>query len=127
MKVLCIEDNDGNISLIRRIANVSDIEVVSYKHGEEAVANFHIDQPHLVLVDYSLAGQLNGLQTFKALRQIDPGLPVIVASAYSDYEKQCRAAGCDHFIQKPIDIALLTELLMSYRNFRRSNTSSVYQ
>ena len=114
VKILCIEDNETNISLMRRLATRNDHNLVSYRSAERALENFAVDQPHLIVIDYMLAGHITGLDLVKILRQQGHALPIVMASAYSDKKTECLEAGCDVFIEKPIDIYRFFAILDSY-------------
>ncbi len=115
MRILYVEDNMANVSLVRRIAK--NDEVINYIDGTEALANFENDDPDLVLLDIQLAGPLNGLEVVKKLRERGVTLPVIAVTAYAmvgDRER-CLAAGCDDYISKPLPIPQLVTLFEKRR------------
>jgi two-component system cell cycle sensor histidine kinase/response regulator CckA len=63
----------------------------------------------LALVDMTMPG-LNGLETTRALREIQPGIPVILSSGYS--AASVDGAGSDvSFLEKPYDLSHLVELV----------------
>jgi len=65
----------------------------------------HTKVPDLVIVDVRLPG-MNGLQTFKAIHEIEPKLPVIIMTAYGTTETAIEATkmGAFDYILKPFDI-----------------------
>jgi two-component system cell cycle response regulator DivK len=116
MRILYVEDNMVNVSLVRRIAR-SD-ELINYIDGEEALKNFDRDNPDLILMDIQLAGKMTGLDVVRELRQKGCRLPIIAVTAYAmvgDRER-CIEAGCDDYIAKPLPIAVLLELFEKRRN-----------
>lgn len=116
MRILYIEDNQANLSLIQRIARMGGHDVVSYSNGEDALRNFASDQPDLLLVDLQLAGELNGLDVVKTLRESGKTLPIIAVTAYAmvgDRER-CLDAGCDSYMPKPLPVAELVEMIRRY-------------
>jgi len=56
---------------------------------------------------------MSGKETFAALRQMAPGVKVLLASGYSldSQASEIMSAGCNGFIQKPFDAAALSEKL----------------
>jgi two-component system cell cycle response regulator DivK len=110
MRILYVEDNMVNVSLVRRIARGD--ELINYIDGEEALKNFDRDNPDLVLLDIQLAGKMTGLDVVRELRKQGCRLPIIAVTAYAmvgDREK-CIEAGCDDYIAKPLPIPTLLEL-----------------
>jgi len=116
MRILYVEDNPANLSLVRRIARMGNHEVISYIDGEQALTKFTTDQPDLILMDIQIAGDLNGLDVVKKLRADGHTLPIIAVTAYAMVgdKERCLAAGCDDYIAKPIPIPLLVELFKKY-------------
>ena len=68
MKIMYVEDNQANISLLQRIARMGGHQVVNYTNGESALSNFASDDPDLVLMDLQLEGRVSGLDVVKQLR-----------------------------------------------------------
>lgn len=116
MKIMYVEDNQANISLLRRIARMGGHEVVNYTNGEHALTNFEQDDPDLVLMDLQLEGRISGLDVVKQLRERGIKTPIIAVTAYAmvgDRER-CISAGCDSYLSKPLPVAELVELVQTY-------------
>jgi len=66
----------------------------------------------LVIMDL-VTPQLSGLDTFRALREINPEVPVVLSSGYSveGEAQQVMDAGAKAFLQKPYQISELSHLL----------------
>ncbi|TVR23822.1 MAG: response regulator, partial [Anaerolineaceae bacterium] len=120
MRILYVEDNMANVSLVRRVARGD--ELINYIDGEEALRNFEADAPDIVLMDIQLAGRMTGLDVVRVLRQRGHTLPIIAVTAYAmigDREK-CLDAGCDDYIAKPLPIPRLIELFEDRRKALKS-------
>jgi CheY-like chemotaxis protein len=65
-----------------------------------------------VLLDLTMP-RMDGEETFRELRRMDPGLPVILCSGYNEQETISRfvGEGLAGFIQKPYRIANVREAL----------------
>lgn len=114
MRILYVEDNLTNISLMRRVARGH--EVISYIDGSEALRNFEQDKPDIILLDVQLAGRVDGLEVVRRLRADGHTLPIIALTAYAmlgDRER-CLTAGCDDYLAKPLPISELVELIDRY-------------
>jgi CheY-like chemotaxis protein len=63
----------------------------------------------LVLLDLNMPG-LDGQQTLHAIRRINPDLPVVICSGYSETEVRSRFPSkiVNGFLQKPFDFRALT-------------------
>ncbi|MFW5708741.1 MAG: response regulator [Chloroflexota bacterium] len=115
MRILYVEDNLANVSLVKRIARGD--EVINYIDGEDALIYIERDNPDIVLMDVQLAGRMSGLDVVRELRDRGFTLPIIAVTAYAmvgDRER-CLAAGCDDYIAKPLPIPRLLEIFEERR------------
>jgi two-component system cell cycle response regulator DivK len=108
--ILYIEDNPDNRLLIRRVLQAEGYEVLEAVDGQAGMERAAETRPDLILMDINLP-EIDGYEVTARLKQL-PGLsriPIIAVTANvmkGDREKTL-AAGCDGYIQKPIDIDLL--------------------
>ena len=111
-KVLLIDDEVDVQYSFRRIFNSPDLELHTASSGEEALKMIPRIQPNLVLSDIRMAG-LNGLETLRRIRQIDPKLPVILMTAYGTTQTAIEAMklGAYDYLLKPFDVPRLKQLV----------------
>ena len=105
-RILLIEDNEQNRYLASFLLRARGWEMVHAEDGPAGVALASQIGPALILLDIQLPG-MDGYAVARALRT-DPKLaatPIIAVTSYAmpgDRER-CLAAGCDSYIEKPID------------------------
>lgn len=109
--VLIVDDE----KVIREVG-VAMLEALGYNvfaaaQGEEAVRLYreHRDTIDLVILDMVMPG-ISGGETYNRLREIDPGVKVLLSSGYSmnGQAQTILDRGCDGFIQKPFDVVMLS-------------------
>ena len=109
-RILCVEDNPENRILVRRILLAEGHDVLEAANAFEGLQMALAHQPDLILLDINMP-QVDGLtlasrlKGYPSLRQV----PVIAITANvmrGDRERSL-AAGCDGYIQKPIDVDML--------------------
>ncbi|MFN8527631.1 MAG: response regulator [Anaerolineae bacterium] len=125
MKILYVEDNPANLSLLQRIARMGGHQVITYTEGESALVNFDRDKPDLVLMDVQLAGGLSGLDVVRQLRARGHKMPIVAVTAYAmtgDRER-CIEAGCDTYIAKPLPVDELVELVKRFEKAGQPDTA----
>ena len=106
-RVLIVDDNQPNLDLARYVLEADGFVVDEALHVDEAWARLRAARPDIVLVDIQLPGT-DGLALVRAIRAT-PGLkqlPVIAFTAFAMQgdEQRFRAAGCDGYLAKPIDV-----------------------
>ena len=106
-RILVVEDNALNLELVRDILTAEGYEVLEAADGPTGVAVALAERPELILMDL----QLPGLDGFQATQQIraDPKLrdvPIVAVTAHAmkGDDDRARAAGCDGFVAKPIQV-----------------------
>jgi two-component system cell cycle response regulator DivK len=120
-KILYIEDNPENRLLVRRILQAEGYTVVEAADGPSGLEAAASSPPDLILLDINLP-EMDGYELVRRLRQI-PGLaatPIIALTAYAlkgDRER-ILYAGCDGYIQKPIDVDSLPVQVASFLKSR---------
>jgi len=105
-KILVIEDNENNLYMVKFMLENDGYQVVEATDGLEGVKLSASEKPDLILMDM----QLPGLDGYEATKQIKANgetsnIPVIAVTSYAmvgDREKTLKA-GCDCYIEKPID------------------------
>lgn len=110
--ILYIEDNPENRLLVRRVLEVEGYRVVEANDGLAGLKLAEKMTPDLILMDINLP-EIDGYELTNRLKQLPhlSNVPVIAMTANvmkGDREKTL-AAGCDGYIQKPIDVDQLPE------------------
>lgn len=117
MKIMYVEDNPANISLVQRIARMGGHQVISFSNGESALNAFERENPDLVFMDVQIEGKMSGLEVVRMLRSRGAKQPIIAVTAYAMMgdKERCIEAGCDSYISKPLPITELVELVQRYQ------------
>lgn len=106
-KILYIEDNPGNRTLVQRILLVEDYDVFEAEDGPTGIEIALREKPDLILMDMNLP-DIDGYELTRRMRAIPElaNVPIIAMTAnvmQGDREKTL-AAGCSGYIPKPIDV-----------------------
>ncbi len=121
--ILYVEDNPDNRNLIRRVLEAEGYSVIDAINANQAIDNLEKNSVDLILMDinmpdmdgYTLTTKIKGIQRFSTI-------PIIAVTANvmrGDREKSLEA-GCDGYIQKPIDIDTLAQQIERFTT-RSSN------
>ncbi len=116
-QILYIEDNPENRLLVRRVLEVEGYKVIEADGGLAGLKLAEAHTPDLVLMDINLP-EIDGYELTYRLKHMPhlAGVPIIAMTANvmkGDREKTL-AAGCDGYIQKPIDVDQLPDQVERY-------------
>jgi two-component system sensor histidine kinase RpfC len=111
LKILIAEDNSANRKILRRILEMAGHQTAVVNDGEAALAVLDRDRFDLALMDINMP-ELSGYEVAKLDRMEHLGesrLPIVAltADATSETERQCREAGMDAVLTKPVEAAHL--------------------
>ena len=115
--VLYIEDNLDNRVLVRRILEAEGFHVLEAEDGSGGLRMVEETLPDLILVDINLP-EVYGYELTARMRQIeglrDKPIVALTANVLKGDRERSLAAGCDGYIQKPIDVDLLPSQVSAF-------------
>ena len=102
--ILIIDDEAAIRESLETLLAIEGYNVEAARSAEEGLAMLAASPRDLVLLDFALPDR-NGIDVLEEIRDRDPGLPVIMITAYGTVENAVKAiqAGATNFIQKPWD------------------------
>jgi signal transduction histidine kinase len=112
--ILLVDDEEPVRNVTSRMLERSGFAVLRAGDGLEAIELFRAHGAEVVCVLLDLAmPRMDGEETFKELRRIQPDVRVVLASGYSDQEisQRFQNAGLAGFIVKPYRVETLTAKL----------------
>lgn len=106
-KILIVDDEHTNISLLRQILEVAGYtNIRALTDSREVVKTYQEFEPDVLLLDLSMP-HLDGFQVMEHLKRLEQNsyLPVLVLTALKDPRTRLRAlgSGAKDFLQKPFD------------------------
>ena len=102
-KRILLVDDDKNIRiLVTELLSTMGYTILEAQDGEEAMKLVDIGPIDLVMTDLKMPG-MDGIELTRAIRRIEPELPIIVYSAYRfiDTAPVALKAGANEYITKP--------------------------
>ena len=109
-----VDDSSTNVVLLEAILQREGYEVISSLHAKEGLKYINSVDPDLILLDL-LMPEISGFDFMKTYNDMDKKrkIPVIVVSAVGTQEnkKLSKELGAVSFINKPVDIPALLNLI----------------
>ena len=121
--ILIVDDDTQLRQSFDKLLTEEGHSVRAASTGEAALAMVQESVPDLAVMDVRLPG-MNGLETFRAMRELEPKLPVIVMTAFGTTEVAIEATklGAFEYVLKPFEIpdilALINQALEAGRFMR---------
>ncbi len=115
--ILYVEDDLPNRILVRRILVAEGHDIIEAGNAEEALQTLEALKPDLILMDINMP-EVDGFTLTKRIKQ-NPAwqhIPIIALTANvmkGDRERVLQA-GCDGYIQKPIDVDALPRQIATF-------------
>lgn len=105
LTLLYVEDEEAVRGLLAQFLSRRVGTLLTAGNGREGLELFREHRPDLVITDI-LMPEMNGLAMIEAIRQIDPQVPVIIATAFNeaDYLLKAINLGIDAFVVKPVKL-----------------------
>lgn len=102
-KILIIEDDIDMILLLKRFLIKNGYEVETVANGKNGISSFETNQTDLVLCDYRL-GDMEGIEVLKKIKDIEPSVPFIIMTGYSDIRTAVNVMkmGAFDYLAKPL-------------------------
>ncbi|HEX8352022.1 MAG TPA: response regulator [Pyrinomonadaceae bacterium] len=115
--VLVAEDDEDIRLMMKTLLGMKGYRVLEARDGQETLDVARERRPDVILMDLQLP-RLNGFAVTRFLRQTDSlrGVPIIIVSAHdpAKHRNLALAAGCNAYVQKPIDFDNLDELILNF-------------
>jgi DNA-binding NtrC family response regulator len=123
--ILLVEDKDSLRAMLRHALEAQGHAVIEARDQPEARAALQSVRPAMVLSDLRLPDG-DGLGVLRAVKDLDPELPVVVMTAFGNVQDAVAAMkeGALDFLAKPVDpdhLLLLVERALSQRRLATEN------
>src|SRR5450432_4701321 len=111
--IFIVEDNLLYQQLIARELETFGGQLFFYTSGEHCIANL-CRRPAIVVLDYNLDGEINGLETLEEIRKFDPSIFVVLFSSQKEVynnENRKRYGYFDFLEKKDKSFSLLKQFI----------------
>lgn len=114
MRVLFVDDEDELVSAVVERLALRGIPAVGATSGVEALQRLDTEPFDVAVLDVKMPG-LGGLDVVRRINERHPGLKVVLMTGHGSVEdsETGRSLGAVAYLQKPVDLDTLIEILRS--------------
>ena len=120
--ILVVDDEAGNVALIRRLMESLGYDVAAAADGESGIEEVRRIRPDVVLLDVHLPG-MNGYEVCRHLKNDAAArtTPIVMTTGFDAPADRIRGieAGADAFLLKPFDFRELTSQVEALVRLKR--------
>jgi CheY-like chemotaxis protein len=119
-KVLIADDEPETRAVLRRFLKAFDCETLEANDGEAALRSARSLRPDVVLLDIYMPKK-DGIEVLKELAAEKSAARFVMVTGNEDEQvaRECLELGAFDYVTKPIDLAILGEILESRLQLRR--------
>ena len=127
LKILIVEDDETSEMLISIAVRALSKEILKVRTGADAIETCRNNPDlDLILMDIKMP-EMDGYEATRQIRQFNNGVYIIAQTAFGLVEEREKAldAGCNEYISKPMDIALLRMMIQKQFNIEAQNSRNI--
>lgn len=116
MRILVVDDESIVLESVSQIIELSfqNMRIETAQSAREGLIKFEQFRPQVIMTDIKMPG-MNGLEFVERIRKIDPGVKIVIVTAYDYFEfaKEAVKYNVEDYILKPLTKSKLIETLTS--------------
>lgn len=118
-KILAVDDNKVNLTVIKGLLRKNKVQITCASSGRECLECVAKEQYDIILLDHMMPS-MDGIETLEEMKKMPDNksknakIIVLTANAMAGVREMYLEKGFDDYLSKPIDGALLEQLLMKY-------------
>ncbi|UCD80232.1 MAG: sigma-54-dependent Fis family transcriptional regulator [Desulfobacterales bacterium] len=126
-KILVVDDESSHRQMIKAVLSAEGYEIREAADGNQAVKAVEEKFYDLILMDIRMPG-LSGIEALQKIKDISPGIPVIIMTAYASVNTAIEAlkSGAYDYLTKPLDIEELKILVAKALRFQKLEQENIY-
>lgn len=111
-KILLVDDEKEFVLTLSERLQIRDMGTAVVFDGKSALDLVHTDAPEVMIIDLKMP-VIDGIDILKQVKQTKPEIEVIVLTGHGSEQdkKKCMGLGAFAYMQKPVDINLLSQSL----------------
>ena len=118
-RILLIDDEPAQITSIKSFLKRRNYSILTASSGKEGISHIDNGNVDLVFTDFRMP-DMNGLEVVQNIKKLNPEIPVVVITAFSDTKDAVKVMkeGAFDYLSKPIDLDELELLVNKAKDHR---------
>src|SRR5215510_3563692 len=124
-KILVVDDEQSMAQFLGIVLRKEGYQVVTANNGRDALEKVKSEGPDVVITDIKMPG-MDGIQLLQGIKKHDPGIPVVIMTAYASQQSAIEAVNLGAFQYliknaKNDEIKLIVRNALEMRRVRAEN------
>ena len=126
-KILIVDDDYAHRKMLEAVLSAQGYEIRQAEDGQTAIAAVEKRFYDLILMDVRMT-LVGGIEALKRIKEISPGIPVIIMTAYASVSTAVEAlkSGAYDYLTKPLDIDELKILINKALRHKQLEKENIY-
>ena len=126
-KILIVDDDYAHRKMLEAVLSAQGYEIRQAEDGQTAIAAVEKRFYDLILMDVRMT-LVSGIEALKRIKEISPGIPVIIMTAYASVSTAVEAlkSGAYDYLTKPLDIDELKILINKALRHKQLEKENIY-
>ncbi len=126
-KILVVDDEESHRLMLEAVLTAEGYEIFQADSGKKAISSVENQFVDVILMDIRMS-QIGGIEALKRIKQISPGIPIIIMTAYASVSTAVDAlkSGAFDYLTKPLDIEELKMLILKALRYNQLEKEDLY-